>query len=119
MPETQPIKTETILLWLDRAIAMLAHFKDIIPGKVDDLAHSFLTWARNDPTFVSWLGIFEPAADGALTMPPEPLLDAFRRWNTETGAAADTTGAGFMELIGYILAIITWIQKRKGQPAPA
>jgi hypothetical protein len=109
---------EQILAILDRAITVLETFADIIPGKIDDLAASFLKWARNDELFLEWLGRFEAPAANAMAMPPEPLIDALRRWNTETGAAASTPGQ-WMELLNLVLQIAAWIQKRRGTPTPA
>jgi hypothetical protein len=112
---------ENILVWLDRSILFLAQFVEIIPGKADDLALSFLKWARNDETFLDWLEKFEAPAPGAFTAPPEALVDAIRRWNTETGGGtANATNPGqWMELLNLVLQIAAWIQKRRGTPAPA
>lgn len=112
---------DNILLWLDRAILILAGLVDMIPGKVDDFALSFLKWARNDSTFLDWIEKDPPEdpAPNALTVPPTPLVEAFRRWQTETGAQPAMTGGNWMELIGYVMQIITWLQKRRGTPVPA
>jgi hypothetical protein len=109
---------EQILAFLDKVIASLKTLAPIIPGKIDDLAASFLEWGRNDPTFLEWLERFTPPAPGAFTAPPEELVDALRRWNTETGAKASTTGS-WMELIQLVLQIAAWWKARQPAPAPA
>lgn len=110
----------TILAWLDKIIATLTVVSQIIPGKIDDLALSFLTWARNDETFLTWLDRFEAPPENAMSAPPEALIQALRRWGNDTGNTEAASSPGdFMELIGYLLAIFQWIQKRKGTPVPA
>lgn len=111
---------EQILAWLDKVIATLTVVVSIIPGKIDDLALSFLIWASEDETFLGWLDRFEPPAENAMTAPPEALIHALRRWGADTGNAEAASSPGdFMELIGYLLAVFQWIQKRKGTPVPA
>lgn len=110
----------TILAWIDKVIATLSVLVSIIPGKIDDLALSFLQWARSDETFLAWLDRFEAPDDNAMTAPPEGLIQALRRWGNDTGNAEAASSPGdFMELVGYLLAIFQWIQKRKGTPVPA
>ncbi len=106
---------ETILIWLDRAITILANFTGLIPGKIDDLALSALKWLRNDDTFLTFLDQFETPPENAMSMPPEAIAEGLRRWSKAEGV--ELPAGTYMELLGYILQIVRWISERKKQPA--
>ena len=106
-----------VLYWLDLAIKTLSGFVDIIPGKIDDFALAALKFLRNDETFLTWLENAEPAPEGAFSAPPAAVTAALNRWKAET---QPVLGDGsYMELLGYLMQVIQWIQKKRGQPAPA
>lgn len=104
---------DKILAAIDFAIATLSQLVSIIPGKIDDLALSFLKWARNDETFLNFLENFEPD-DNAMMEVPAPVVESLRRWREAEGV--EVSPGGYMELLGYILQIIRWIQSRKAEP---
>lgn len=106
-----------ILGWIDVAIATLSSLVGIIPGRIDDLALSFLKFIRNDETFLAFLGSFEAPPANAIMETPAAVTEAVRRWRDTEGV--EMSQGSYMELIGYILNIIRWIAAKKSAPVPA
>jgi len=108
---------EQILERVDQIISAGEVIAPFTPFALDDLFVRFLKWARNDESVLEWLERFVPPAEGALTAPPEVLLEALRRFKDATGSEAPN--GSWIALIQLVMQLAAELQKLFGKKGAA
>lgn len=104
---------DQILARIDQIIAAGKVIAPFTPFAIDDLFIRALEWARNDELVLEWLERFVPPAEGALTAPPEVLLEALRRFKDATGA--EVSPGSWITLIQLFMQLAAELQKLFGK----
>lgn len=104
---------EDILAFIDKVISAGEVIAPFTPIAIDDLFIRALKWARNDDLVLDWLERFTPPPAGALTAPPEVLIDALRRFRDQEGVEAP--GGSWIQLIQLFMQLAAELQKLFGK----